>query len=98
MPSGLPLVQHALVSLLEQFHHGRFSLELIVRKSAHAPAEIFGVVDRGYVREGYWADLVLVDLNLPLTVGPRKYPVQVRLVAVRRTHFQFIRGSDLAEW
>jgi dihydroorotase len=69
MPSGLPLVQHALISLLEQYHRGRFSLELIVQKSAHAPAGIFGVVDRGFVREGYWADLVLVDLNLPLTVG-----------------------------
>jgi dihydroorotase len=67
MPSGLPLVQHALVSLLEQYHRGEFSLELIVRKACHAPAEVFGVVERGYVREGYWADLVLVDLDRPFT-------------------------------
>ncbi len=69
MPSGLPLVQHALVSLLEHYHRGIFSLELIVRKSAHAPAEVFGVADRGFIREGYWADLVLVDLNRPFTVN-----------------------------
>lgn len=68
MPSGLPLVQHALVALLEQYHRGQFGLELIVEKTAHAPAKIFGVVDRGFVREGYWADLVLVDLNHPFTV------------------------------
>ena len=62
-PSGLPLVQHALLSLLEQYHWGRFSLELIVQKTAHAPARIFGVQERGFIREGYWADLVLVDLH-----------------------------------
>lgn len=69
VPSGLPLVQHALLSLLQQYHWGRFSLELIVQKTAHAPAKIFGVVDRGFLREGYWADLVLVDLNQPYTVA-----------------------------
>jgi dihydroorotase len=62
-PAGLPLVQHALLSLLEQYHWGRFSLELIVQKTAHAPAHIFGVQERGFIREGYWADLVLVDLH-----------------------------------
>lgn len=68
IPSGLPLVQHALLSLLEHYHSGKFTLPLIAQKSAHAPAQIFGVVDRGYVREGYWADLVLVDLHRPYTV------------------------------
>jgi len=60
-PAGLPLVQHAMLSLLEHFHDGRLSLELIVNKTSHSVAELFGIKERGYVREGYWADLVLVD-------------------------------------
>jgi dihydroorotase len=66
-PSGLPLVQHALVALLELFHNGELALETIVRKTAHAPAQLFGVRERGFLREGYWADLVLVDLDRPFT-------------------------------
>ncbi|GMW08016.1 MAG: dihydroorotase [Gammaproteobacteria bacterium] len=62
-PSGLPLAQHALPLMLEHFHDGALSLETIVRKTSHAVAELFGIRDRGYIREGYWADLVLVDLN-----------------------------------
>lgn len=61
-PAGLPLVQHALLSLLEHCHDRRLSLELVVRKTSHAVAELYGIADRGYLREGYWADLVLVDL------------------------------------
>ena len=68
-PSGLPLVQHALVSLLEGYHRGVFSLELIVEKTAHAPATLFQIEDRGFIREGYWADLVLLDLQRPWTVS-----------------------------
>ncbi len=64
-PAGLPLVQHALLSLLEHVHEGRLPLELVVRKSSHAVAELFGIHQRGYLREGYWADLVLVDLDKP---------------------------------
>ncbi|MBI9085591.1 MAG: dihydroorotase [Desulfobacterales bacterium] len=67
-PSGLPLVQHALVSLLEHVHQGRFSLELIAERTAHAPARLFGIRDRGFIREGYWADLVLVDPDRPWQV------------------------------
>ena len=67
-PAGLPLVQHALLSLLEHYHWGRLSLEQIVTKTSHNPAQIFGIVERGHIREGYWADLVLVDLNKPYTV------------------------------
>ncbi|MDA0911527.1 MAG: dihydroorotase [Proteobacteria bacterium] len=62
-PSGLPLVQHALLSLLEHYHQGIFSLEKVVQKTSHAPAIIYQVEERGFIREGYWADLVLVDLN-----------------------------------
>ncbi len=69
-PAGLPLVQHALLSLLEHYHAGRFSLELIVRKSAHAVAQVFGVRERGFVREGYFADLVVVDPRGRTRVAP----------------------------
>lgn len=62
-PSGLPLVQHALQTALEHYHDGIFTLEFIVEKTSHAVAELFDVQERGYIREGYWADLVLVDLE-----------------------------------
>lgn len=62
-PSGLPLVQHSLLMLLEQHREGLFSLEKIVEKAAHNPATLFGIVERGFVREGYFADLVAVDLQ-----------------------------------
>ncbi|MEM6345072.1 MAG: dihydroorotase [Bacteroidota bacterium] len=67
-PSGAPLVQHALVAGLEMVHQGVFSLEHLVQKMAHDPAICFDIVERGYLREGYFADLVLVDLARPWTV------------------------------
>ena len=67
-PSGGPLVQHALVALLEMHHKGKISLEKIVEKFAHNPAILFQIKERGYIRKGYKADLVLVDLNSPWTV------------------------------
>jgi len=67
-PSGLPLVQHALVSLLEHVHDRALSLEQVAEKTAHNPARLFEVKNRGYLREGYWADLVLVDLKRPTIV------------------------------
>ena len=68
-PSGMPLGQHALISLLEQYHTGLFSLELIVEKISHAVARLFQLEDRGFIREGYWADLVLIDINKTITVS-----------------------------
>lgn len=68
-PSGGPLVQHAYVALLEMYHNGKISLEQIVEKTAHNPAILFDVEKRGYIKEGYYADLVLVDLNNPWTVN-----------------------------
>ena len=67
-PSGGPLVQHALVALLELHHQGKISLQKIVEKTSHAPAILFRVEKRGFIREGYWADLVLLDLQDPWTV------------------------------
>jgi dihydroorotase len=68
-PSGGPLVQHALPALLEMYHQGKMSLEQIVEKTAHNPAICFNLEKRGYIREGYWADLVLANLNSPWTVS-----------------------------
>jgi len=62
-PSGLPLVQDSLLSLFEFYHDDVFTLEKIVQKTSHSVADLFEVKDRGYLREGYWADLVLIDTN-----------------------------------
>ncbi len=67
-PSGLPLVQQALLMLFELVHRGEMDLHTVIRKTSHAVAERFGVVERGYIREGYWADLALVDFNASTTV------------------------------
>lgn len=68
--SGGPLVQHALPVMLELFHQGKISLEKIVEKMCHNVALIYKIKERGYIREGYFADLVLVDINKPWTVTP----------------------------
>jgi len=67
-PSGGPLVQHALPALLEMHHKGLISIEKIVEKFCHNPAILFDIEKRGYIKEGYFADIVLVDINHPWTV------------------------------
>nr|WP_199079000.1 dihydroorotase [Pedobacter sp. ASV19] len=67
-PSGGPLVQHALSALLEMYHQKKITLEQIVEKTAHNVATCFNIDRRGFIREGYWADLVLVNLNDPVKV------------------------------
>ncbi len=67
-PSGGPLVQHALPAMLEMYHKDKISLPKIVEKMCHNPAILFQVEKRGYIKEGYFADLVMVDLNNPWTV------------------------------
>lgn len=69
-PSGGPLVQHALPALLQMHHQGKISLEKIVEKACHNPAILFDIEKRGYIKEGYKADMVLVDLNSPWAVQP----------------------------
>lgn len=70
-PAGLPLVQWALPMMFELYHDRLISLEQLVEKTSHAPARLFNVRERGYLREGYWADLALVDLNSPTRVERR---------------------------
>ena len=67
-PAGLPLVQHALLVLFDLAARGEISLELVVDRACHAPADLFGVKERGYVREGWYADLVIVDPQRPFRV------------------------------
>lgn len=67
-PSGGPLVQHSLLALLEMHKQGKISLEKIAQKTAHNVADMFSINKRGYIREGYYADLVLADLNSNTTV------------------------------
>jgi dihydroorotase len=67
-PSGGPLVQHSVVAMLDFYHQGKISLEKVVEKMSHNPAILFQVEKRGFIREGYLADLVLVDLDAPWKV------------------------------
>ena len=68
-PSGGPLVQHALPAMLQLYHQGKITLEQIAGKMAHNVATCFQVEKRGFIREGYWADLALVNLNDPWKVN-----------------------------
>ncbi|NRR90049.1 dihydroorotase [Winogradskyella undariae] len=68
-PSGGPLVQHALMALMEAHHQGKISVEKIVEKACHNPAILFNVEKRGYIREGYFADLVIINPQSPWTVN-----------------------------
>jgi dihydroorotase len=67
-PSGLPLVQHSMLLMLQYMKEGKISLEKLVEKMSHAPAKCFQIAERGFIREDYFADLVLVDLNATTTV------------------------------
>jgi dihydroorotase len=67
-PSGGPLVQHALLALFDLYHQKKFTLETIVRKTSHNVADMFQIKNRGYIKEGYYADVVMIDLNKPTTV------------------------------
>ena len=67
--AGLPLVQHSLLLMLYYVQQGKMDIETLVRKMSHAVADCFQIQDRGYVREGYYADLVMVNMNRPVTVS-----------------------------
>ena len=68
-PSGGPLVQHSLVAMLDLYHDGLISLEKIVEKMCHNPAKLFRIKKRGFIKEGYYADLTILDLNKSWTVS-----------------------------
>jgi len=67
-PSGGPLVQHAVVAMFETFHQGKITVEKIVEKMAHNPAIVFKIEKRGFIKEGYYADLAIVNTGLPWNV------------------------------
>jgi dihydroorotase len=69
-PSGLPLLQHSLNIMLEHYHQNKISLEKIADKMCHKPAECFDIPERGYLREGYYADMALFNINKKWTVQP----------------------------
>lgn len=73
-PSGLPLVQHTLPALLELVDQGVMPIELMVAKNSHRVADLFQITDRGYIREGYWADLVLVKRH-DIAIAVKNQPV-----------------------
>jgi dihydroorotase len=68
-PSGVPLIQHSLLMMIELYHQGKISIEKIVEKMCHAPADCFQIIDRGYLDEGAFADLVLFDVSDTTTVS-----------------------------
>jgi dihydroorotase len=92
-PSGLPLVQHPLLLMIEHSKAGKIALERVVEKMSHAPAICFQIAERGFIREGYWADLVLVDLagKTEVTKESLHYkcgwsPLEGRTLPARITH------------
>lgn len=98
-PSGGPLVQHALPAMLEMHHKNKISIEKIVEKMCHNPAILFQIEKRGFIKEGYFADLVLVDLHHPWTVKKENVlykcgwsPFEGTTFKSRITH-TFVNGS-----
>jgi dihydroorotase len=75
-PSGLPLVQHGILLMLSFYQKGMISLEKIVEKMCHAPAECFKIEKRGYIREGYWADLAILDLKKTQVISKKNIAYQ----------------------
>lgn len=69
-PSGGPLVQHAVVAMFEAYHQGKITVEKIVEKMCHNPAKIFKIEKRGFIKAGYYADLVIINPGLPWSVKP----------------------------
>ena len=97
--SGGPLVQHALLVMLELYHQGKISLEKIAEKMSHHVAEIYRIKERGYIREGYYADLVLLDINSPWEVTTQNLlykckwsPFLTQVMSSKITH-TFVNGN-----
>jgi dihydroorotase len=102
-PSGGPLVQHSLPAMLDFYQQGRISLEKIVEKMCHAPAECFRIDRRGFIREGYWADLALIDPDQAWEVRPSNVfykcgwsPFEEHTFSSKITH-TFVNGNLVYE-
>ena len=102
-PSGGPLVQHSLPMMLDFYHLGKISLEKIVEKMCHHPAMLYGVRNRGFIREGYWADLCVADDKDPWQVDANNIlykcgwsPLQGHTFASKITH-TFVNGELIYE-
>jgi len=98
-PSGGPLVQHALVAMMEMVHNNKISVEKMVEKMCHNPAILFQVEKRGYIKKGFYADLVILDANSPWTVNQQNIlykcgwsPFEGRTFKSRVTH-TFLNGT-----
>ncbi|MCF8336316.1 MAG: dihydroorotase [Bacteroidales bacterium] len=98
-PSGAPMVQHSLLAMLEFHHRKKLSLNTIVEKMCHAPADIFNISKRGYIRKGYWADLVLIDPIKPHRVHKENIlykcgwsPLEGQIYSSRISH-TFVNGK-----
>jgi dihydroorotase len=100
-PSGGPLVQHSLVAMLELSKKGFISVEKVIEKMCHAPADLYRVNKRGYIREGYFADLVLVDPNKSWMVAPENILYKCGWAPFERTlfsnkvHTTFVNGNKV---
>ena len=97
------MVQHALPAMLEFVHEGKMSIEKLVEKMCHHVAEIYRIKERGFIREGYYADLVLVDLNHPWKVSRENILYQCQWSPFENQSFQskiiktFVNGSIVYE-
>lgn len=101
--AGLPLVQHSLLLMLQKAKEGRITIEKVVEKMSHAVADCFQVAERGYIREGYYADLVMVDMNASTTVSPENIlykcgwsPLEGAVFPAAVTH-TFVNGNLVYE-
>ncbi|MDP4186511.1 MAG: dihydroorotase [Bacteroidota bacterium] len=102
-PSGGPLVQHSLAVMLELFYQGKIPIETIVDKMCHAPADIFNINKRGYIKPGFYADLVLIDPNKKWTVAPENILYKCKWSPFEGTTFHaqvthtFVNGNLIFE-
>jgi dihydroorotase len=100
-PSGGPLVQHSLVAMLEMSKRGFITPEKVIQKMCHAPADLFRVEKRGYIREGYFADLVLIDPNKNWVVSPENILYKCGWSPFEGTEFShkivstFVNGANI---
>ncbi len=102
-PSGSPFIQHSLIAILEKYHKKEISLEKIVEKMAHAQSDIFNIYKRGYIKKGYFADLVLLDLSKKWKVNKKDIlykcawsPLENEIFSSKVTH-TFVNGNLIYE-